>query len=232
NPSPGDGFEDIVTASAVNVDPADTLPNPFDFGGPFDPIDAFIPTFSTMPPGGDPLTEPLFFNPTIQSYADGDVAVEINNGENGNGSANVKLVGTHGLLRDGCAPRDGIGATVTFRTRKGKTVRYPIAVGDSYASSNSKLAHFGLGDSKRGTLDVMWPGGVKNRLYNIRHRGEPYVMPEIPCSIDTDDRFFTYATCVARSLKTLRKNGTVTNRQAFRLKASAFRAYFEERRRR
>ncbi|MEL6545429.1 MAG: CRTAC1 family protein [Myxococcota bacterium] len=228
----GDGFEDIVTASAVNVDPADTLPNPFDFGGPFDPIDAFIPTFSTMPPGGDPLTEPLFFNPTIQSYADGDVAVEINNGENGNGSANVKLVGTHGLLRDGCAPRDGIGATVTFRTRKGKTVRYPIAVGDSYASSNSKLAHFGLGDSKRGTLDVMWPGGVKNRLYNIRHRGEPYVMPEIPCSIDTDDRFFTYATCVARSLKTLRKNGTVTNRQAFRLKASAFRAYFEERRRR
>lgn len=224
----GNGFEDVVTASAFNVPLDQAIPNPFDAGGPFDAVDGFIPTFSTLPPGGDPMTEPLFFNPAIQSYPNGDLTVELNGGENGNRSANVRLIGTVGLLSEGKAPRDGIGAVVTFATRSGQRVRYPIAVGDSYGSTNSTLAHFGLGQDRRGTLDVLWPGGTKNRLYGVRAQGRPHVMPEIPCSYDTNASFGPYAHCVVRSIRSLARQGVVSRAQARRLKLSAFLAYFEE----
>lgn len=42
---------------------------------------------------------------------------------------------------------------------------------------------FGLGPSHRATVEVLWPGGVRNRLDKVK-KFESVVFPEIPCSYD------------------------------------------------
>ena len=36
-------------------------------------------------------------------------------------------------------------------------------------------------------MEVLWPGGVRNRLYNVE-AGEKIYFPEIPVSFDDSDR--------------------------------------------
>lgn len=83
-----------------------------------------------------------------------------------------------------------------------------------------------MGRSQLGTVEVQWPGGVRNRLYKVRP-GERLILPEIPCSIDTEDRFYRYAHCVNDSIKDLRNEGIISRRHARRLLISAIYAYFE-----
>jgi enediyne biosynthesis protein E4 len=69
----------------------------------------------------------------------------------------VKLVGK-GLNRD------GIGARVTLKAG-GRTQVREIKAGGSYASTNDKRAHFGLGPaSTADALEVRWPSGTVTRL--------------------------------------------------------------------
>ncbi len=151
----------------------------------------------------------------------------MNSGDNGNRWVAVDVLGAIGLTSGGGVNRDGVGAVVSFTPRRGITAMRPVLAGSSYASQDALTSNFGLGSARRGRVDVQWPGGVRNRLHNVRH-GETVLMPETPCSIDTTDRFGPYARCVARALGELVHANVITPAQSLRLAASALLAYREE----
>ena len=103
----------------------------------------------------------------------------------------------------------------------------PVLGGSSYLSQNALEQHFGLGSKRWGVSDVLWPGGVRNRLYLVRD-GERVVQPEIPCSIDTNDAIGPYTLCVASALRQLRQAGVISRIESARLLISAVAAYREE----
>ena len=131
--------------------------------------------------------------------------------------------------------RSGIGAVVSFTPAGGKTATRPVLGGASYASQDSLKSTFGLGTAANGTVEVLWPGGVRNRLYNVA-KGEKVTLPEIPCDFANfqatlpgagNQGRLGYSKCVKESLKDLVKAGVVNQSFANRLEASALQAYNE-----
>ncbi|MDD9932433.1 MAG: CRTAC1 family protein [Myxococcales bacterium] len=219
----GDGFVDVVSVSNFNEpEPIPLVPYEVSYGSVFD-IAAIVPTFI---PTGNP-GEWVFSGIELP---DGDLSVELSSGDNGNGWVKVDPVGSVGTLPEARTNRGGIGAVVSFTPRRGATVIAPIVSGASYGSSHSQTAHFGLGNAKRGTVDILWPGGTRNRLYGVRD-GSVVTFPEIPCSYDGSwPSAGAYARCVKKALATLQSAGLVGSQQRGRLASSAMRAFHEHRR--
>ena len=73
-----------------------------------------------------------------------------------------------------------------------------------------------------------WPGGVKNRLYDIEN-GETVTVPEIPCSFTATyaGGFEGYKACVNGALNQLYFHDVITADVSNRLRQSAFRAWDE-----
>jgi hypothetical protein len=216
----GDGFVDIVTVSNADYPQSAPLaPYTAEYGSPFDKLATFVPTFS-------PTAQGEFVWDKIHA-TDGTLSVEINSGGNGNGWAAVKLRGSTGTIEGGRAPRDGIGAVVFFTPQGGKTVMRPVVGGGSYASQDSLEGMFGLGAADEGMVEVLWPGGARNRLYNVRST-ERITFPEIPCSYTAAwPSGEAYRGCVDRALTDLTRNGVLNQAGASRLLESAMRAYAE-----
>ena len=153
--------------------------------------------------------------------------MEINNAESANNSVAVTALGTIDLTSMGRVNRGGVGAMMFFTPKNKATAMKPVAAGSSHVSSDSLQQHFGLGNKNKGTLEVLWPGGVRNKLYKVR-RGEHIEFPEIPCSYDDYAyQYYRYAKCVNRSLSELRREGIINPKQQRRFKRSAVRAFFE-----
>lgn len=145
--------------------------------------------------------------------------VLLHNVSQGNRWLKVNTLGT-------VSNRDGVGARVTVRTG-GLTQLREVYAGSSLASMHSQTLTFGLGSNHQGTVDVVWPSGFHNRLYNAG-AGETIEFPEIPCSFDHPALDFPqYTRCVVGSLARLRQEGLVRPAEAARLLASALRAYRE-----
>lgn len=217
-----DGYVDIISVSNFNA-PAPLPLVPYivggiNYGSPFDPA-FFVPIADQTPEG-------FIWNGI--SLTNGTISLELNDGNIGRPAITVKAFGTVGLTSGGINNRDGIGAVISFTPKGGKTAIKPILGGSSHASQNSLQQYFGLGDQSKGTVEVQWPGGVKNRLYGVRANAN-VLMPEIPCSFDSNDRFNSYFSCVVRSLKQLRKQGLIDNRQKAVLLISALIARIEYR---
>jgi len=221
-----DGFADIVSVSSQNwptfaplmtMLPADAV-----FGGGFD--DARIwPTFRPV----DPANPFSGFRWNGIDPEDGTLAVDISSG-NSNKWVKVSLRGTAGLIPGARGNRDGIGAVLRFTPEKGVSALHPVVGGSSYASQHSLQASFGLGERDHGTLDIRWPGGVRNRLYGVRAY-ERLTIPEIPCSFDDPDvGRGGYRRCVTSAIHTLRDKGMLNGRMARRLLHSAMRAYRDQ----
>lgn len=206
---------DVVTASSFEVPEAlPLLPPPVAYGSPFDAVAAFTPVFVPTPAG---------FVWSGVDLAGGRLEIE-RNASTGRGIT-VRTLGTVGLLEGGRNNRDGIGAVLSFRPHRGRAVLVPIQGGSSHASQHADEAYFGLGNARFGTLEVLWPGGVRNRLYGVR-AGETLRMPEIPCSFDDPTRTLGgYLGCVLPSLGRLRRLGLISHREAGRLFVSALRAF-------
>jgi hypothetical protein len=223
----GNGFVDIVSVSEFDLWGTPLLlAEPL--GSEFD-VDAFY-TLSFTPANPDEeFWEAQEFAFTGLEYPhDGTLSVELNNGENGNRSVQVELVGTKGVTKNGRVNRDGIGAVIELAPRNGRPVLHPVLGGSSYASQDSLIATLGLGRQKRGTLDVLWPGGVRNRLYDVK-AGEMVRMPEIPCSYDSAMSFHSYKRCVDRALDELIDARVIKSKMRGSLLSSALRAYREAR---
>ena len=212
-----DGFVDIVSVSSVDASESLT-PQPYgvEYGSPFDEDGLFLPLF---------VPTPTSFQWTGTTLEDGTLSVEISSADNGNGSVAVDTVGTLGLTEAGVVNRDGIGATVTFTPHRGKSSIQPVLAGSSYASQDSLTRHFGLGHASHGTVDILWPGGTRNRLYNVK-RSERITMPEIPCSYDAEwSSRRAYRRCVRTAVRQLVTKDVVSRRFGARLIKSAMRAY-------
>ena len=83
------------------------------------------------------------------------------------------------------------------------------------------------GTKRAGTVEILWPGGVRNKLYNVR-AGERIAFPEIPCSYDSSLRFGSYVRCVTKALGSLVAADQLTRAQARRFLSSAVTAYRNE----
>ncbi|MGD2115098.1 MAG: CRTAC1 family protein [Acidobacteriota bacterium] len=220
-----DGFFDMLSVSSINIVPTPTyLPAWLLAGGPigspFDDVSRFqnVLTSRAMPGFVVPVSP-------FPGFPDGDLSVEINSADNGNGWAKVRLLGSAGTLAGGTVNRDGIGATVQFTPDGGNTQSLPVLGGSSYASQNALEVGFGLGDGAQGTVDVLWPGGVRNRLYAVGS-GERILFPHIPCSYDGSwSNFGQYNSCVMQALNTYKDAGLITDAERNRFRDSAWQAY-------
>jgi hypothetical protein len=201
-----DGFEDIVTAAGFKL-PSDLpfrFPPPVDFGGVL--TDAQFA--ATLGPDPDTPGQFIWFD---VPFLDGDLAVEINSADNGNHWVHVDLVGTVGLTTGGRSNRDGIGAVVhALPVGQGKWMMQPVVAGSSFAAQDSLTAHFGLGNAARTHLEVQWPGGHRNALYNVKANSRVR-LPEIPCDIaDPDASILDHLFCNLNALDELEAAGLVT----------------------
>jgi len=156
------------------------------------------------------------------------VTVELNSGDNGNRWVAVKVIGSHGIAANGRSNRDGIGATISFTPHHGNTVMAPVLGGSSHLSQHSLTQTFGLGRAWFGTVDILWPGGTRNRVYNV-FQGQTLEIPELPCSYDTTDNFRTYRQCVGDGLRDLHQAGVIDGAMSAKMWVGAIRAYLESR---
>jgi hypothetical protein len=82
-----------------------------------------------------------------------------------------------------------------------------------------------MGRSKTGTVEILWPGGIRNKLFGVR-AGERITFPEIPCSYAAASMSLPgYAPCVHRSLHALVHHGELSRAMAARFASSALRAF-------
>lgn len=218
-----DGFVDIVSVSNFDTpEPLPVLPIPTTFGSAFDGVAGFVPTFT-------PTENPGEFVPSGFELPDGTLSVELSSADNGNNWVEVSALGTVGLTAAGRVNRDGIGAVFSFTPEGGQVALQPILGGSSYASQDSLAANFGLGTAEAGTIEVLWPGGTRNRLYDVA-AGSRITFPEIPVSFDDPTiSAEDYAEIVAGSLEDLVDRGLLDANLATDLEASAIRAFRETR---
>jgi enediyne biosynthesis protein E4 len=217
----GDGFVDIVHVSGSYVPPSmPVVPFNQKWGSPFDVAASYAPSF--LPIG------PMEWEWGGKDTEGGLLGVQISSASNGNNWAKVILTGTKDLTTDGRVNRDGIGAIVRFTPEGGRQVMYPVLGGSSHASQNTLHQTFGLGDKTQGMTEILWPGGIVNRLYDVV-AGETVTMPEIPCAF-TGPQSGTraaYSRCVNRAANELFFRGVITAKMAGRIRDSAFRAWDE-----
>lgn len=217
-----DGFVDIISVSGFDHPaPIEVFPIGVSFGGDLDIFANLIPMFV---PGNSP-NELIWSGIT---YPNGGLAIEINKAENNNNWVKVELLGSKGLTKKGMVNRDGIGATIMFTPKNGVTVMQPVLGGASHLSQSSLIQTFGLGSSSvKGNVEIIWPGGVHNKLYNVKH-GENILIPEIACDYKVSHReHSSYTKCLRSELKQLYKSNFITARQSLRFYKSAMKAYFE-----
>jgi hypothetical protein len=216
-----DGFVDIVHSSSQYVPESVPLVRMnSQWGSPFDATANFLPIFSPI--------GPLEWEWSGQDPQEGFLDVQISSAGNGNKWVKLQAIGTKGLTTLGKVNRSGIGAIIYFKPHSGKQVMAPVLGGSSHISQHSLIQGFGLGTKSKGTADVMWPGGVNNRLYNVKH-GETLKLPEIPCDFKkTWPSKNAYKSCVNTALNQLVSAGTISSSYRDRLRDSAFEAYDDE----
>jgi hypothetical protein len=211
------GFDDVVSVSNLDIPVSIPLLPHAPLGSPFDQDTAFLYNFEP-----DPVTGELVWNGNV--YDDGTLSVELSSGGNGNNSLSVRTVGTVGITRKGRVNRDGIGAVVSFRPLGGRWTMRPVVGGSSYASQDALELTFGMGAAERAVVEVLWPGGVRNRLYYVR-AGSRLTFPEIPCSYDDDSwNLHEYLYCVTTALDELVDAGVLSRGERVSYLLSALRA--------
>lgn len=213
----GDGFVDLVTVGSLVVpDPAPLFPMPTMYGLDTDGTGFFTSPF--MP------TDDGRFSYLGFEFAPGDLVIELNDGASGNAGLAVAPVGAVGLTDDAVVPRSGFGAIVTVIPEGGVPFTKPLQGGTGYLSADSPVINAGLGSGSKATVEVLWPGGVRNRYYDVA-AGETLVAPEIPCSFtDTDTSETAYTACVSSALADLAAAGVIDDAAADDLLADALRA--------
>jgi hypothetical protein len=167
---------------------------------------------------GDGFQDLVVVRSLVPGLSDSGHPVLLHNTGNGNRWLQVRTVGS-------VSNRDGIGARVTVEAGGRSQVR-EVYAGSSLASMHSQTLAFGLGAEKKATVEVRWPSGFRNRLYDVQD-GNVLVFPEIPCSFDTPASLRAYRACVTSALADLDQRGLLPAHQKGRFQSSALRAYHE-----
>lgn len=233
-----DGFVDIINISSDNMPSAYTIPHPASFPG--EPLDGETRVLTIF----EPTLNGLFrLSDNYLQVGNGSMEIMINNGGNDNHWVEFSTLGAKGLIPGGKVNRDGNGAVIKFvpgdsyndededededDRKGGGSLIQPVLGGGSHASQDSMAVNFGMGDHEAGTVEILWPGGVWNKLYNVK-AGSRTLLPEIPCDYkDSDAGIRDYAHCVISSIHALEKSDAITGKEGRRLLRSAFRAFIE-----
>ena len=218
------GFVDIVTVANVLI-PEETqlIPSPVQYDAIYDTTAFFAPVLDVV---GTAEQGPLFrwngFTPQP-----GDLKLELNRG-NDNHWVRLDVLGAIGLTSNGTVNRDGIGTQLSFTPDNGPTTMQAVVGGSSHLSQHALSKIFGLGQGMSGTVEILWPGGVRNRLYGVSH-GETLTLPEIPCSFDADwPSLEAYQSCVETALDQLVDAGVISSTEVReRFLTSAIRVFQE-----
>ncbi len=211
----GDGFVDVVTvANYVVPDEYPVFPLMTEYGLDTDGTGFFTSRFT-------PTEEGTFVYNGVE-FAPGTLTVEINSG-NGNAGLSVDAVGSAGITAGARTSSTGIGAIVTVIGADGTTFTKPVMGGTGYLSSDSPTIHAGLGNGSTATVEILWPGGTRNRYYDVA--AGSFVAPEIPCSYDNTEKSVTeYTSCVSGALADLADAGVIDDATSDRLLEDALRA--------
>ena len=217
-----DGFMDYVSVSNFDIPANATLLNyPIAYGSEFDSA-AFVYTFVPVD------AETYMF--TGQQYPNGTLSVEISEA-NQHHWIKVRALGTKGITEGGVVNRDGIGSVIKTTPHNGRPVLTPVVSGATFASQHSLETGFGLGKQRIADVEVLWPGGVRNKLHHVR-AGETVVFPEIPCSYEDNWAMFgDYRRCVFNALRDMTAEGVLDKSTAQRFMSSAIVAYFQHHKR-
>lgn len=147
--------------------------------------------------------------------------LEINDTVTPNQSATVDTVGTVGITAHGRVNRSGFGAVVRFTPFGYPSALKPVVGGSSHVSQDSEILTFGMATQPFAEVEVLWPGGARNRLHGALP-GEQVVFPEIPCSYDDEGMSMPqYMQCVDDSLDDIVDAGIISPAQALRFRLSA-----------
>ena len=211
-----DGFVDVVTvANAVVPEEYPVFPLETEYGLDTDGTGFFTSRFT-------PNEEGLFTYNGVE-FAPGSLTVERNGGNTNKGVA-VGVVGAVGLTEGAIVPRSGIGAVVTIIGEDGQAFTKPVQSGTGYLSNDGPLVHAGVSSGAAATVEVVWPGGIRNRFYDVP-TGTTFTAPEIPCAFDDPEVSTTaYTACVAGALADLSAAGVVDDAESERLLSDALRA--------
>lgn len=158
----------------------------------------------------------------------GDMMVQMNRpARSGRCWVSLQPVGMRDIVDRAKVNRGGLGAVLKVTPRGMRPVLVPIGSGESFGSQHSPRRNFGLGRRCAGVVEVLWPGGVRNRLYGLRSE-EVIRLPEIPCSYDgqweTEAR---YTSCVMNAVSRMIARGVIEEVLGGRLMESARRARLE-----
>ncbi|MCB1035139.1 MAG: CRTAC1 family protein [Acidobacteria bacterium] len=206
-----DGFADILSASAFNIVPNDFVLPLTLLTGPQGIFDDTAFAVNVLP-GSIMPGFVVEADPNLQ-LPNGNLVLDLNSADNGNGWVKVRTRGSFDTLRDGAVNRDGIGAVVRVTPDGAPTAIRPVLGGSSYGSQDSVELVFGLGDASDGLVEVLWPGGVVNRV--AADSGEHLLFPEIPCDYNTRfDHFGSYVSCVVRNLANLKRADVISPLEA------------------
>jgi len=139
----------------------------------------------------------------------------------------VEVRGSVGLTPRGRVNRDGIGAVVRCFGQETPLALLPVFSSSSHATQRSLIQSCDLGNADQTKIEVLWPGGVRNRIYDVEP-GERLLVPEIPCSYDDSDQTLSeYRSCVRGATSDLEKAGAISSEEAKRSLEDAERAYLE-----
>jgi hypothetical protein len=211
-----DGFPDLVIAVAANYDndsmPTDFVPQTIlPYGGPLDDEAVNANPFEfVFPSAGPPFAR---FKGKEFLPSQGKLLLDINNADNDNKFITVQVKGMIGLTPDGKVNRNGFGvqikSTPVNGDKSGKISYIPVLGGSSHASQDSEVKTFGLANGHLTDVEVIWPGNVRNKLFNV-WEGKRLIFPEIPCSFDDQDlNIFQYTRCVTKALKDAKNAGFI-----------------------
>ncbi|KAA0206139.1 CRTAC1 family protein [Candidatus Uhrbacteria bacterium] len=231
------GFVDVIAAASIVVPspPYPVAPFPIEPAGAV--LDVFARQFLRMVPINPYVQDPHDLRlapvyPEDPGLLEGTLSVEMNSG-NDNHWLKVKVRGANGKGsahgRRGKVNRDGIGAIVLCTPEGGKTAMYPVMGGASFLSQDSTVILCGLGSATRGTVEVLWPGNVKNRHFNVE-AGSTRTMVEIPYSYDDPTLSQSeYEAAVGDYLQALVDDGEIGSAEKDVLEQDAVRAFVESR---
>lgn len=207
-----DGYPDIVGAASYSTTPSQRT-TPVQFGSELDNV-AFITT--TVNETGQ------WSGNVIEG---GPLMVEINRETDRSTCwTSVLPVGMKGRIPFGRVNRGALGATIFVTPDAMPTVITPIIGGESFGSQHSPRRNFGLGPNCRGTVEIIWPQQVRNKLFEVEH-AEILTLPEIPCSFDGNfESEDEYMLCVRMALRSMVAKQVVTENFAERLRRSAIHA--------
>lgn len=124
------------------------------------------------------------------------------------------------------ANREAIGARLYLHLADSDmTLMREISCGTNFLSQNPSLVHFGIGEAQGGNLEIVWPGGARTILYDVK-AGETIRIPQLPVSYDDPSlSYYQYFFLVKTALQESVDNQSVTQAEARRVRDSALKGF-------